>query len=117
MDASVTLPWPDKVLSPNARSHFRVKAAAAKSYREAAHWLTRASRLRVEHPSLPCMLHLRFCPPDKRARDLDNMLASVKAGLDGVADGLGVNDSLFGLILQRGEPVKGGAVIVSLAAE
>lgn len=113
MDASVTLAWPDKVLSPNARSHFRVKAAAAKSYREAAHWLTLASKLAAPADG-PVVLHLRFCPPDKRARDLDNMLASVKAGLDGIADGLEVNDHRFGLLLTRAEPVKGGAVVVSV---
>lgn len=40
-------------------------------------------------------VHLEFYPPNKRSRDWDNLLASMKSGLDGLADGLGVNDSLF----------------------
>jgi crossover junction endodeoxyribonuclease RusA len=34
-------------------------------------------------------------PPDRRARDLDNMLASIKSGLDGLADALEANDRRF----------------------
>jgi crossover junction endodeoxyribonuclease RusA len=33
--------------------------------------------------------------PDKRHRDADNCLAAAKAGLDGMADALGVNDRHF----------------------
>jgi hypothetical protein len=40
-------------------------------------------------------LRIMFHPPDRRKYDWDNLLARMKAGLDGVADGLGVDDSLF----------------------
>lgn len=61
-------------------------------------------------------LHLRitFNPPDRRKRDLDNLLASIKSHLDGVADVIGVDDSKWGLTLVRGEVVKGGAVKVEV---
>ena len=36
-----------------------------------------------------------FYPPCRRTRDKDNLLASMKSGLDGLADALAVNDSRF----------------------
>jgi crossover junction endodeoxyribonuclease RusA len=58
----------------------------------------------------PLLVKITFRPPDKRRRDLDNALSSIKAGLDGVADAIGVDDRHWALMLQWGEPVKGGAV-------
>jgi crossover junction endodeoxyribonuclease RusA len=55
-----------------------------------------------------------FQPPDKRRRDRDNLQASLKAHFDGIADALGVNDSLFVPTYAIGEPVKGGAVRVEI---
>jgi crossover junction endodeoxyribonuclease RusA len=40
-------------------------------------------------------LWLDFYAPDKRRRDDDNMIASFKAGRDGIADALGVDDHRF----------------------
>lgn len=36
-----------------------------------------------------------FYPPDRRARDDDNMIASFKAGRDGIALALGIDDKRF----------------------
>jgi crossover junction endodeoxyribonuclease RusA len=58
---------------------------------------------------------ITFHPPDKRKRDLDNCLASFKAGLDGIADALGVNDCQFKLSLEMGSPIKGGEVEIYLS--
>jgi len=55
-----------------------------------------------------------FCPPDKRARDLDNVLAAMKAGNDGLVDAMGIDDSRWGLSVQWGEVVKGGEVRVTV---
>ncbi len=105
----VELPWPPKELNPNARVHHYAKARAAKHYREAAYWLTVAAQaLPGKH------LDITFLPPDARRRDLDNMLASAKNALDGLADAIGVNDREFTMTLRRGEPVKDGRVIVSI---
>lgn len=64
----------------------------------------------------PPTLHLaiEFCPPDNRRRDLDNMLASCKACLDGLSDALGVDDSQWTLTLLRGPKAKGGAVNITV---
>ena len=42
------------------------------------------------------------------------MLASIKSGLDGVSDAIGVDDSQWSLSLRRGEPVPGGAVTIEI---
>jgi crossover junction endodeoxyribonuclease RusA len=53
-------------------------------------------------------VHLHFVPPDRRRRDLDNLIASMKAGLDGLADALGVDDSRWKLSAEA--PAAGGEV-------
>lgn len=87
----LVLPWPPKELSPNARVHRLAKARVARTYREACWALTKQSKLK------PGGMHLKitFVPPTKQPRDLDNCLAAIKSGLDGVADALGVNDKAF----------------------
>ena len=40
-------------------------------------------------------LSIIFHKGDRRRRDQDNLIASMKASLDGVADALGVDDNLF----------------------
>ena len=113
MGGDIILPWPPKELSPNARVHYHTRAVHARSYREAAYWITRASDV-IAPADGYIVLRLDFHPPDARKRDLDNMLASAKAGLDGLADALCVNDQRFALHLHRHAPRKGGAVIVSI---
>lgn len=107
---SVELPWPPSSLSPNARGHWSVKAkAAAKARRDAAIACKAAGVRKLPWDAM--QVELIFCPPDSRRRDTDNMLASAKSLLDGVADATGVDDSLWKLILTRGQPTKGGAII------
>jgi crossover junction endodeoxyribonuclease RusA len=98
------------ILNPNARPHWRAKAACAKVYRTQAWYLTKAAH--IESNALT--VGIVFRPPDKRRRDLDNCLASFKAALDGIADALGVNDNQFKLTVQMGQPIKGGIVEVTL---
>jgi crossover junction endodeoxyribonuclease RusA len=58
-------------------------------------------------------VHLVFYPPDRRNRDDDNMLASMKAGLDGLADALKVDDSNFRVTFDISDDI-GGMVKVSV---
>lgn len=61
----------------------------------------------------PWVLCLDFYPPDKRRRDVDNLLASLKSALDGICDAWGIDDSRFRMIILRMEaPIKGGKVVV-----
>jgi len=110
----IELAWPPRVLHPNARPHFHQKAKAAKAYREVAYWTTKATALVI--PQRP-VLSITFFPPDRRRRDIDGMLSSIKAGLDGISDALEVDDSLFSLRLSRAEPVKGGRVVITFQTE
>jgi len=56
-------------------------------------------------------IEITFYPPDKRHRDADNMVASIKAGLDGIADALRVNDKRFLPVFKFKEEVLGMVVI------
>ena len=107
----VTLPWPPSILSPNARAHWAEKGRVAKKYRLDAFFAALEVGCRkLESPRLT--VEVTFHPPDKRARDTDNMLASIKSGLDGIADATGVDDSKWHLGIARGERIKNGAVLV-----
>lgn len=112
----VLLPWPSPALSPNARTHWATKAKAVSHYRGACGWAAKAAGLRpIKADALS--VALTFQPPDRRPRDLDNMLASFKAGADALADVLRVDDSRWSLTLRRGEPVKGGAIIAEIETD
>jgi crossover junction endodeoxyribonuclease RusA len=114
--SAIELPWPPKELRPNASSpgNWRRKSEAAKSYRNACYWLSVKQRI-VLPAEGEITLSLSFLPPDNRRRDLDNMLAAFKAGLDGFSDAHEVNDHRFALLLRRGEPVKHGCVRIMVA--
>lgn len=109
----LTLPWPPKELSPNARVHWSKKSSAAKSYRSACYLLCRLAG--IKPPAGRALFSLEFIPPDKRRRDDDNCLASFKSGRDGVAQALGIDDSNFVTQLQiSANTIKGGAVRVRI---
>ena len=110
----VTFDWFPKALNPNWRGHWSKKAKAAKAYRYDCFILALKGNLDVDWEG-PVNVSLTFHPPDKRRRDLDNCIASVKNLLDGVADALAVNDSRFRLSCWIGEPVNNGSVHVAVA--
>lgn len=110
----IILPWPAKELSPNARGHWAPKARAARKARMDAFYATKAAKVGIVAGEVPITLRIEFCPPDKRKRDADNMLASCKNFFDGIADALSVNDSFFRHQVFIAEPVKGGRVTVSI---
>lgn len=94
----ITMSWPDKALSPNSRSHWAAKAKAAKRARSDAFHLAREAGFDARtfadyggklHLWIDCYAKTRNYP------DADNVLASLKSALDGIADALGVNDSRF----------------------
>ena len=92
----ITLPWWPAELKPNGNNstHWTDIAKAKKLYKQECYYIALGKRLK-EQPSANIALSILFYPKTNRARDLDNCLASIKAGLDGVAQALGVNDKLF----------------------
>lgn len=114
----VELPWPAKVLHPNARVHWSARAKAAKKARTDAAFLMLAgeafgiSKLDADAISAAITFH----PPDNRRRDVDGMLAACKSALDGLADVIGVDDSRWSLSIRKAEPrPPHGAVIVEIS--
>lgn len=107
------LPWPPAACSPNARGHWSKKSRAAKGYRAACHLLARQARITA--PAGEALLMLEFVPPDRRRRDDDNLLAMFKAGRDGLAEALGIDDNVFTTQIRVSkETIKGGAVRVRI---
>lgn len=109
----VELPWPDRLLHPNSRPHWAAKAKAVKAARTAAFYLVRAvSRETVAWAG--AALDITFRPPNKRRRDLDGLIASLKAAQDGISDAIGIDDHKFIPTYRIGEPIKGGLVRVEI---
>ena len=110
----LSLPWPPSALSPNGRMHWAKLAQAKRSYRSACYLTAVAQNAR---PVVADRLQvcLEFVPPTRRKYDLDNLLARMKSGLDGVADVLGVDDSRWEIAIRRTEQPKApGCVIMTV---
>jgi crossover junction endodeoxyribonuclease RusA len=110
------LPWPARELSPNFRGHWSTISKVKKAYRLKCSQLGLASGLNLA-PKDPTSVkvHLMFCQPDRRGRDWDNMLASMKSGLDGLADAMGVDDRKWRVAFDvSDDPVKHGKVLVTV---
>jgi crossover junction endodeoxyribonuclease RusA len=117
----ISLPWPDSKLAPNRAKglHWAKTSGLRAQAFEAAFLLTHqaVNQHRGEWYDLTGQvpLTITFNPPDKRKRDSDNLLASLKNSLDGVATALTIDDSRFNPItLRRGDSVKGGSVLVEV---
>lgn len=120
---TVELPFPDSSLMPNRKNgrHWGAVHGAKSAAFDAGYYLTHEAAKRhtgTWHPtSGQVPVTLTFCPPDRRKRDLDNLLAACKPVLDGVAAALLMDDREFEPVtLKRGEPRKAGAVVLEVGA-
>ena len=115
MTLTVTLPWPPKDLSPNARAHWRKHARFVKAYRNTCWALSYQSMVKVTWEG-DIHVWLDYYPPNRARRDLDNLIAASKAALDGLADALKVDDSRFRLHthLHHDQVRVGGSLVVRL---
>lgn len=121
---TLTIGWPDKALSQNARGSHWPRTRAAKKAREEAFYATRAAMGAQLGPTVTKLSHdghsdvlLRQVahPPDKRSRDRDGIDARLKPHRDGIADATGINDRFFRPTgVEWGEPVPGGRVVVTI---
>lgn len=100
---SIDLPWPSRVLSPNARPNRYYKAQVFKQTRLGVKAIT-LNRMRSEgiksiEPKGDGLLNIQLVltPPINRQRDEDNMVANCKAVFDGIAEAVKVNDHFFHL--------------------
>lgn len=87
----IALPWPAKALHSNARCHWAVKARATKQARRDAAIVAKAA-------DVPCWpkatILIEYYPPSRRG-DPQNVPASLKAYLDGIADAMHCDDKGF----------------------
>lgn len=105
----IEYPWPPRELSPNARCHWTVKNKAFQRYKGDAWAITKAAKVVGGKDNIH--LKITYHPPSKRPMDLDNLLASSKALIDGMALAMNVNDKQFRPItLDIGETIKGGLI-------
>src|SRR3546814_5360792 len=86
---TILLPWPYRSLSPNARLHWRRVAEVKKLAKRDAFYATKAER-NQKIDAMAVSARVTFFPPDRRARDIDNMIASMKASFDGISDAIGI---------------------------
>lgn len=112
----VELPFPPAGLNPNKRLHWAAKAKAVKAYRDACRTLTWQACVKgAPQFGQSIKVTITFIVPDRRWRDDDNIIGSFKAGRDGLADALGVNDRRFVTTYEiNRDPVKGGRVRVDI---
>lgn len=99
----VTVSWPHKNLSPNARVHWRKVAPIRAAYRNEGFWeAAKAGARDFDVDRLQVVI--TFYPPDNRRRDRDNLIASLKSVQDGIADRIGVDDHKWRPTYQVAKP-------------
>ena len=77
------LPWPNRMLSPNARVHHMLKSRYIRASRFAAAALVRKFPFHTIRNPVCAVIPI---VTTKRRRDIDNVLAGLKSALDGVTD-------------------------------
>lgn len=93
----IDLPYPHRALWPNGRAHWAEKAKQTKLHRA---WAFAAMRAYLgpsfKHNGDRIPIRITVYPKGRGvAPDRDNAMAAAKSYFDGIADALGVNDSLF----------------------
>jgi len=117
----LTLPWPTGALSPNGpHGHWAPHARAKKRYRDTCHMAVLEQR--VKAPTAARLdVSLVFVRPERRRYDLDNLIARMKSGLDGIACAWQIDDSAFvritGEILEGVVPTRRDAEVRVTIAE
>jgi crossover junction endodeoxyribonuclease RusA len=114
----LTLPWP-----PSANTYYRhvsrgplagrvLLGEAGRAYRKAVDAVVAQARAR-KALAVPLEVRIAAFPPDRRKRDLDNLLKSVLDCLE--ASGVIENDNLIeSLSIYRAERVAGGQLEVQI---
>ncbi len=118
---TLTLPWPDRRLSPNARLNWQAKLGAKQQARNVGKF---AALMELDGKDLPEWMDGELCmsltihPPSRRRMDQDNLLASLKSTLDGVMQGFAIDDSqIKRTVIEWGELIKGGQIALRLSCK
>src|SRR5690349_18263633 len=90
-DVTLRLGWPPRETAPNARAHYMKKAQRAGIYRHECKLVARSELVAMKAQGLtfplkePVAMRITFVMR-RYDKDPDNLLASFKAGLDGMVD-------------------------------
>jgi crossover junction endodeoxyribonuclease RusA len=114
MTISLTLPWPDRAITPNGHTSWQKRARLTASARNTAKVLTLEQLKGMKPKWQAAQLAWTLHPKTANFPDDNNAGGYVKAFCDGIADALGMNDATFRSTYQFGDPVKGGAVLVTV---
>lgn len=111
---SLYLPWPDRKLSPNSRVHWSVLSRAKAAAKKLAYYTALEAGIgKIDADAV--RVRYSFFPPSRRIYDTDNLIASMKAAADGVAQAIGVDDSKWELVISpRGPVEKNGMVKIDI---
>lgn len=117
----MTLPFPHADLMPNRKNgrHWgQTQSVKSRAYSDAyalTYQAMQGGAFADVTGRVPVVL--TFHAPDKRHRDLDNLLAASKAALDGVAAALHMDDREFEPVtIKRGKVGSPGALVVEIGA-
>lgn len=112
MTQSILLRWPPRELNPNVRAKRSRKMKKTREYRQECGWEAKAQGIR-RMVANSLMVTIEFCPPNKLWDD-DNMEATFKAGRDGLADVIGVDDNRWLVRRVVGSPIRNGSILVRI---
>lgn len=116
----IELGWPARELSPNASVHYMKRSRFKKAAKIEAGWATKfaiQNNRDWEPEAETVKVHIIAHPKPSGPRpDADNLIASVKGHLDGIADALGVNDRTFEApTVTWADKCQNGKLVVELA--
>lgn len=105
--SDLVLPFPPRDLMPNRKKQHRYTKDIRNGYKKDCWTLAKEAKFRASH------LDITFYPPTGHRRDLDNLLAAMKSGLDGLSLAMGIDDAEWTFTLRRG-PIHrpGGKVVI-----
>lgn len=107
------LSWPAAPLWQNRRHHRQVAARAKAAQRREA-WALAMHHLVPRMPD--AVIEFTFHPPPRSRPDAQNLPATVKGAIDGIADAMRCDDKGFRCVFPDtvGEKVEGGYVLVTI---
>lgn len=114
----IELPWPHPALSPNSRAKWERIKALRRARNDATVLAVQSGAKSIDLTGQSLALAIDAHAPDKRRRDLDNILASLKPSIDGIAAALGIDDAqITSVTVTAREPLKPrGCVRLTLQA-
>lgn len=106
---TIRLPFPNPALNPNRSSghHWAAQRGLRDKTKQDGFYATKEVMGNWKPQCGDIPMTITYVVPDNRRRDRDNLLASSKNTLDGIAMALGVDDSRFEPLVIKRMVVKG----------